>query len=423
MTPALTAALDLHRTRKLRAAKAAYLGLLAGGLDPAVAVLLGLVQRRLGVVEAGLLGLAKQAELLHLGELLRAAGEGEEAIGLLEAAAADGRRGPKEAARWDLLGRLRMDTGAFVRAEEDFRRAVEEEGAEFRHHAHLATALGALGRHKEAEASLEEALRLAPNQAELYFNLGTLRLQRGEAEAAIGALQEALILNPGHLKAALNLGTALRELGRLEEAEVRLRPLIHEAPVQVEARWNLALLLLQQERWAEGWSLYEARRELASFAMDRPPLPHWEGQAVERLVVYAEQGLGDTFQFLRFLQTISERVKHLIFRVQDPLVPLLKGCAAQVIGRSEGWPEADAAFPLLSAPSLGLWPPPSTPSLRTDPTRREQIRSRLGRKKRLQIGLNWHAHSAHPAARCGDFRRGRRNSSSPKPKMASTSWA
>jgi tetratricopeptide (TPR) repeat protein len=397
LSPALATALNLHRARRLQAAKAAYLGVLSASLDPAVAVLLGLVQRRLGVEEPGLLGMAKQAELLRLGELLRAAGEGEEAIALLEGSTEPRGSPGRAAARWDLLGRLRMDTGAFGLAEAAFRRAVEGDPAEFRMRAHLATALAALGRHTEAESALEGAIRLAPDQAELYFNLGTLRLQRGEADRALAPLQHALRLHPDHLKGALNLGTALRELGRLEEAEGRLRPLIHEAPVQAEARWNLALLLLQQERWAEGWSHYEARRELSGFAMDRPPLPHWQGQPVERLVVYAEQGLGDTFQFLRFLQGLSERVKHLIFRVQDPLVPLLTGGAAQVIGRSAGWPEADAAFPLLSAPSLGLWPPPAPPYLRPDPARQQRLRLQLGRKKPLQIGLNWQGSRSYKA--------------------------
>ncbi|HND34726.1 MAG TPA: glycosyltransferase family 9 protein, partial [Myxococcota bacterium] len=118
---------------------------------------------------------------------------------------------------------------------------------------------------------------------------------------------------------------------------------------------------------------------------------------VERLVVYAEQGLGDTFQFLRFLRGLSERVKHLILRVHDPLVPLLSGCAAQVIGRSQGWPEADAAFPLLSAPSLGLWPPPPPPSLVPDPARQRRLRLQLGRKKPLQIGLNWQGNRSYKA--------------------------
>ncbi len=389
MSPALMTALKLHRDRKLPGAKAAYLGLLSAALDPAVAVLLGLVQRRLGVEEAGLLGLATQADPLRLAELLRTAGEGEEAIALLEKELRVQGRGARAAAAWDLLGRLRMDTDAFGAAESDFRRAIEEEGAEFRHRAHLATALAALGRHGEAETCLGEAIRLAPQQAELYFNLGTLRLKRGDAGAALEPLQRAVALAPGHLKAALNLGTTLHDLGRWAEAERQLRPLLSQSAVQVEARWNLALLLLRQERWTEGWQHYEARRALPGFAIDPSPLPAWNGERVERLVVYAEQGLGDTFQFLRFLQPLSEKVKHLIFRVQDPLVPLLKGYAAQVVPRSAGWPVADAAIPLLSAPSMGLWPPATGPYLHPDPERQQRIRLRLGRKKRLQIGLNW----------------------------------
>lgn len=397
MSPALTTALNLHRDRRLVAAKAAYLGLLSASLDPAVAVLLGVLQRRLGVQEAGLLGLAKQADLLQLAELLRAAGEGEEAIARLEAEAAGQGRGARAAAVWDLLGRLWMDGGAFGKAEEAFRRAVEEEGADFRHQAHRATALAGLGRHEEADVCLARAIALAPNQAELYFNLGTLRLQRGEAAAALEPLAQAVALAPGHLKAALNLGTALRELGRAAEAEQQLRPLLQQPAVQVEARWNLALVLLQQGCWTEGWRHYEARRELPGFAMDPCPLPAWTGEPVERLVVYAEQGLGDTFQFIRFLQPLSERVKQLIFRVQDPLVPLLTGCAARVVPRSAGWPEAEAAVPLLSLPSLGLWRPTHVPYLHRDPLRQQRLRERLGREKALQIGLNWQGNRSYKA--------------------------
>ena len=340
---------------------------------------------------------------------LRAAGRREEAIRLLQRGlAGEQAEGiPAEAvpeAR-DLLGRLWLDAKQPIQAVAELSRAAALAPGRFHHLAHLATALTAAGRPADAERALLQAIRLAPEEAGLPFNLGTLRLQRGDPAAAIPALLQALHLDPGHAQAGLNLGTALREVGRLAEAEQILRQIAASPAVGAEARWNLALTLLQQERWAEGWGCYEARRRLSGFALDRLPIPAWTGGAVGRLLVYAEQGLGDTLQFHRFLPWLQGRAQAVTLRVQDALLPLLSGqpsSGVALIGRSAPLPEVDAAVPLLSlagmltSPPVGQagWPP-APPYLDADPARRAQVRARLGRTAPLQIGLCWQGNRSY----------------------------
>lgn len=332
---------------------------------------------------------------------LRAAGRREEAIRLLERALAGVvGAGVVEAEARDLLGRLWLDEKQPAKAITELTRAAELAPGSFHHLAHLATALTAAGRPSAADRVLVHAMQLAPLEAGLPFNLGTQRLQRGDAAAAIPPLLQALQLEPNHSQAALNLGTALREQGRLNEAEAILRQILASPTVGVEARWNLALALLQQERWAEGWVCYEARRQLRGFAMDRLPLPAWTGEPTGHLLVFAEQGLGDTLQFLRFLPQLKGRAGALTLRVHDPLLPLLAAtCAAweiSLIGRSAPLPEVDAAVPLLSLAGMGdLAAVSSAPYLDADPARRARVRAKLGRGAPRQIGLCWQGNRSY----------------------------
>lgn len=287
-----------------------------------------------------------------------AAGQWAEALAVLEDQDAD-------AAVWGLRGSILRRLGRPEEARQALQAATRLAPENFAWWANLAAVLGGLGAVADAEAAMQTALKLNPHP-ELLYNLGTLRLGWGDASGAILCFREVLRVQPQHARAQLNLGSALREQGVLAEAQGFLERATQSPETATDAQWNLALLLLQQEKWEEGWRLYEARRQIPGFAIDRFRLPPWTGQRDSRVLIHAEQGLGDTFQFIRFLPLLRERVSSVILRVQDPLKPLLQGVAGadRVLGRRDILPEVDAEIPLMSLPFLlKSWPPPPPPYL------------------------------------------------------------
>lgn len=266
-------------------------------------------------------------------------------------------------------------------------------------YANLGAALNAAGDHDAAIACYQRALARWPQQAELHYNLGgALAAARRFADAE-AAYRAALDRNPDHLRAYVNLGAVLRDQGKLNEAIAALRVAVARAPADADAHWNLALALLTAGDDA-GWAEYEWRRRIPDFAMPRLPMPAWDGAplAGRRLLVHAEQGLGDTLQFARYAALIDGDA---ILACQKPLAPLLGAALAplRVIALDEKI-RCDVQTSLLSLPHRLKCAAPTAPYLRPDPARVARWRERLGAAG-LRIGIAWQGNPAYPA----DWRR------------------
>lgn len=122
-----------------------------------------------------------------------------------------------------------------------------------------------------------------------------------------------------------NLGVLLYALGRLEEARAAfLRALDGGKPV---TRYSLAMTLLRLGNYTEGWPLFEARRALptARFTEADLPVPYWKGEPLDgrEIVLFPEQGLGDTLQMARFALTLRDRGARVTLVCATALAPLL----------------------------------------------------------------------------------------------------
>lgn len=150
-----------------------------------------------------------------------------------------------------------------------------------------------------------------------------------------------------------NLGALLRTTGRLDEAEAALREALADEPDNAPVRHTLGMTLLQAGRYVEGWRFYEARHELK--APPEAPFPRWQGEPLEgrRLLVVAEQGLGDQILLSRFLPLAARRGARVRFAAPQTLAPLLAGMAPGVeVFHPTSWAgvEADWWTPLGSLP-------------------------------------------------------------------------
>src|SRR5205823_119459 len=112
-------------------------------------------------------------------------------------------------------------------------------------------------------------------------------------------------LQPGYAEAHYNLGVILSMQGRLAESEAAYRAALRLRPDYADAHNNLGMLLLSQGRFAEGWPEYEWRlRVRGNPTPPRSDRPAWDGGRRpgrrRTVLLYTEQGLGDTLQFVRY---------------------------------------------------------------------------------------------------------------------------
>ena len=292
-----------------------------------------------------------------------------------------------------------------------------------------AAALAALegGDPVRAARLFESLLPWVADHPELAYNLGNCRQQLGEPALALAAYDLALNQRPDYLKALFNRGNSLRDLERLPEALACFRQVLCRDPALALAynnlgsvlteqgrdgaaerafrlalgledcgdyRFNLAHSLLRQGCWAEGWHHYEGRWWM-SRPLTAPPLgslPRWPGDSLagRSLLVWAEQGLGDTLQFCRYLRWLPRPRGPVWLRVPAGLVSLCRQLDPElrVIADSDPLPASlDCHIPLLSLP--GLLEPEGVPRPLAGPYLRAEPCALPPGRPGLRIGLVW----------------------------------
>ena len=272
-------------------------------------------------------------------------------------------------------------------------------------HYNLGNALQALGRHDEAVAAYERALAARPDYAEALNNLGNALFALNRPEEAAGRFEAALAARPDYAEALNNLGNTLQALNRHEAAipcHARAREL---QPERAAAAWNEALARLATGDFAEGWRQYEARWDAEGTGQRRRDLgaPQWRGEALQgrTILLHAEQGLGDTLHFARYVPLVAARGARVVLEAQRPLVPLLAGLpgVAEIVAQGETLPDFDLHSPLLSLPlAFGTRVetiPAEIPYLAAPPERLQRWRAALAPHRRPRIGFAWAGNPAN----------------------------
>ena len=253
----------------------------------------------------------------------------------------------------------------------------------------LGLALHAAGRYEEAAANFRNALTLAPGHPEILHNLGNACLELGRLDEAlanydevlaknpvhagtlvnqgnallrlnrpidaIASFDRALALMPGHPNILTNRGHALRRLDRPVEALADFKAALVKAPEFAEAHFESGMARLSLGDFG-GWKQYEWRWRTAAFAGRRRQFraPLWLGDAPLRgqsVLLHAEQGFGDTIQFIRYAPLLAGRGAKVTCEVQPQLHALLSQLeGVEVIAEGEPLPRFDLHCPLLSLP-------------------------------------------------------------------------
>jgi tetratricopeptide (TPR) repeat protein len=264
--------------------------------------------------------------------------------------------------------------------------------------------------YEAALGSLTQAVMLEPQRAESHFFLGNVLRDVGMHSEAIYAYDTALTIKPNYLEALVNSGSCYKDQEQLITALAQYDAALSIDPQHSEARYNKALALMLEGRFESALPLYEARLESAqtqSKFLGHQAIriaPDWDGQAQSgRLLVIAEQGLGDQVFFSGLLQYVQQRVTSITVCVEPRLVPLLARSFPSIcfiapealnhLGDIQSQIYAGSLLAHVGA-DIDSHSAEVQPWLQADPVRTSQLRQRLKQPGRLLVGISWHSGNA-----------------------------
>jgi tetratricopeptide (TPR) repeat protein len=332
----------------------------------------------------------------NLGNVLRGLGRVGEALEQFQQAV---RLRPGIAEMHNNVGNTLLELGRLPEALEQLEIAVGLRPGSAEIHNSLGTTLGALGRLPEALEHFQEAVRLRPLYAEAHNNLAHTYRALGRLPEAQASYEETVRLRPGDAAALTNLGAIDRDLSRFAEALEQFDQALKIEPDSALPHWNRALVWLLQGDFERGWPEYEWRWRLKTFVDRGFTQPRWDGGPLEgrTILLTAEQGMGDTLQFIRYVPLVKQRGGHVVVECQPPLVALLTGLPGidRLVAQKSPLPPFDVHAPLLSLPLLFgtelATVPAEVPYLRADHRLVEHWRDELARVAGagIRVGIAW----------------------------------
>lgn len=295
------------------------------------------------------------------------------------------------------LGNALMVHGLFAEAATSYDEAIRLRPDFAEAHNNLGVALAEQGQLAAAVAKYEQALQLQPDLAEAHYDLGNALLELDQLDAALKSFQEALRLKPDWAEAHANLGLALQRQGNVQEALAHYDQAIQLHSDFAAAHLSRAQALLLLGDFAKGWPEYEWRWQIPGVSSHPVRGSLWDGSplAGRTILVWTEQGMGDTFQFIRYAPLVQAMGGRVLVECPESLVPLLVGCRGidQLIARGSSLPIFDVQAPLLSLPGIVDTTlstiPADIPYLFAPPKRVEHWRRELSSLRAIKIGIAW----------------------------------
>jgi tetratricopeptide (TPR) repeat protein len=311
---------------------------------------------------------------------------------------------PADPRAWILLSSVLVSDGDVPTAVQACQRALEIAPDFPAAHVTMGSILASQRQYGPAEAAFRRALDLRPDFVDAEINLGSALFYQGRLEEAIAAQRRALGLQARNVHALRNPAASLRAMGQYEEALAAYRQAGTIATQFAEAHRDEALLLLLLGRYEEGWTKYEWRWRASALGARPISAPRWNGEPLDgrTIILQAEQGIGDTLQFLRYAPLVAGRGGNVILNLPASLKDLggeAMSAVAHVTTFDEPLPACDCYAPLLSLPRI------FATTLDTIPTRIPYLRAPAGRAEKWQrelsagggrrVGVVWAGNPGH----------------------------
>jgi tetratricopeptide (TPR) repeat protein len=332
--------------------------------------------------------------LQNLGDLAGAVARQNEALRLK----------PDLAEAHNNLGLAFRQQGRLEDAKTHYRRAFEIKPEFAEAYSNLGVLLREERRLDESAACHLRVLAIRPNSAEALDNLGNTRRDQGMLEESALCHERALVIRPDFVKAHNNLGLTRRKQGRLAEARQCFTRALSLEPESVDVLWNKCLLDLLEGDFVQGWPGYEVRHKREENRPRGFPQPLWRGELLNGAVIllHAEQGMGDSIQFLRYVPLVREAGGIVILDVPSALRRLAETLPGvqRVVTSGDPLPRIAWHCPLMSLPlALGTSAesiPRAVPYLAVPPEAATKACGYPWPVEGMRIGIAW---SGNPGSR------------------------
>ncbi|MCK5633045.1 tetratricopeptide repeat protein [bacterium] len=250
------------------------------------------------------------------------------------------------------------------------------------------------------------AIKVKPNNVHAYLNTGHAYNKKGEMDKAITMYQRAIELAPNLANAHYNLGYTLKIRGDLPNALKSLNRALELNPEYIDAHIARAQTYWALEDFDKAFKDYKWRWKLTGRTNTDQKL--WDGKEDlngKKIVLYCEQGLGDTIQFIRYAKLIKQRGAYVICKVQKPLLDLLGGCSFidKLITNFDQAPH-NLRVALMDLPGILGMPPQQElvdiPYLQASKKLTNLWEKELSNDKNLKVGICWHVDPKHEKIKC-----------------------
>lgn len=220
----------------------------------------------------------------------------------------------------------------------------------------LGTALRCLGHVEAAAACAKRALSIKPDQSSALTNYGNCLVDLDRIEESMCIHARAVAINPQDFFTQKNYAIALREFGQYEQAIKHFDTALSIKPDDISTQWERAITYLHLGRFEEGWKAFEIRWETGKLNKRICTFPRWNGEPLQgkTILVYEEQGFGDSILCSRYLPLIAKQGGKIVLECKPPLHRLFKGLPSVIqiteLGKFRG--HSDYHIPMMSLPGV-----------------------------------------------------------------------
>lgn len=231
---------------------------------------------------------------------------------------------PEDDRAIQMLGLIAHRTGSHEEALDLLQKSLQFSPEQWETYTNLASIYTALGKYDEAIKCLNKIKNKKPDSVHIHNNLGLAYQAKREFGKAEKCIKKAIKIAPNESHLYFNLGNIYADQLQFDKAIRNFKKSIKLNKDFTAGHWNLASSLLLSGNWKEGWKEYEYRwMQFEAFKKGREKFQNhkeWTGQKLDnkKILLYTEQGIGDTFQFVRYAKVLKEKGAYIILECPNP---------------------------------------------------------------------------------------------------------
>ena len=265
---------------------------------------------------------------------------------------------PENSQILNLIGIAYHQLNKSTKALDYINKAIKNNSNEIGFHINLGNIYRDLKDFLSSKKAYNNALKINNRSVEALYNIGVLYTTQYKYTEAIIYYEKSIKIDPTHKHAFDNLGNAYADLAQFDKAITCYNKAINIDENFYNSQYNLGLILLLTKSFKLGWEKYEFRLKKDNYKKNIPFLnyKYWGGLNLQNksLLIYCEQGIGDSIQFVRYIKKIKKNKTIIILYCNKNIAPLFKNILEIdfIITTEQTFPKIDYYVSVMSLPYI-----------------------------------------------------------------------